>query len=86
MNEEGYKGFSKGGLIRVKTPIEGYYSSYSGKPKFFLTPDITATIVNPKVVSVRGHIPYFCLVEFFSPITKKVENTAIFNFKNIIRR
>lgn len=76
----------KGSIIYVKTPIEGYYSGYGITPKFYLTPDIPARVKNPKVpcVWVRDKgAKTFILVEFFSPVTKGIEQAAIMDIENI---
>lgn len=76
----------KGDIIQVKTPIEGYYSNYGITPKFYLTPDIEAVVINPKTPCVwakkNGPNTFVC-VEFFSPITKVIERAGIMDRNNI---
>ncbi len=75
----------QGDKVRVKKAVNGYYSGYGITPIINLTPDIIATVKNPKVPCVRklNKFNYFCLVEFFSPVTKGVEQAALYN-DNII--
>ena len=76
------KKYKKGGIVYVKNPIEGYYSNYGITPKFFLTPDIPATIINPEVPCVwvrKNGAKSFISVEFFSPVTNGLERAAIFS-------
>jgi len=76
------KKYKKGDIIYVKNPIEGYYSNYGITPKFFLTPDIPATIINPEVPCVwvrKNGAKSFISVEFFSPVTNGLERAAIFS-------
>ena len=80
------KKYKKGGIVYVKNPIEGYYSNYGITPKFFLTPDLSATIIDPEApcVWVRKNSPKtFICVEFFSPVTNDLERAAIFDRNEI---
>ena len=80
------KKYKKGGIVYVKNPIEGYYSNYGITPKFFLTPDLSATIIDPGApcVWVRKNGPKtFMCVEFFSPVTNDLERAAIFDRNEI---
>ena len=80
------KKYKKGDIVYVKNPIEGYYSNYGITPKFFLTPDLSATIIDPEApcVWVRKNSPKtFICVEFFSPVTNDLERAAIFDRNEI---
>ena len=80
------KKYKIGDIIYVKNPIEGYYSNYGITPKFFLTPDLSATIIDPEApcVWVRKNSPKtFICVEFFSPVTNDLEKAAIFDRNEI---
>ena len=88
LEKKTYKGLTTGDIIHVKEEVEGYYSGYGITPKFFLTPDIKAFIVDPEVpcvwVKKKGSDTFVC-VEFFSPITNNLERAAIYDRNNIIK-
>ena len=88
LEKKTYKGLTTGDIIHVKEQIEGYCSGYGITPKFFLTPDIEAIVIDPETpcvwVKKKGPDTFVC-VEFFSPITNAFERVAIYNRKNIIK-
>ena len=81
LEKKTYKGLTTGDTIFVNKDIEGYYSGYGITPKFYLTPNIPAIVVDPATPCVwvrdRGPKTFIC-VEFFSPITNHFERAAIY--------
>ncbi len=77
------KGLRVGDKVRVKEPKGGYYSSYAGRPVFFLTPDIVGTVGAVNVPFVTGKEDTFVCVDFLSPMTNQQERAGV-EWNNII--
>lgn len=56
-----------GQKVRVKEPIEAYYSGYAGNPRVFITPDMVGEVKAVKVPSVSREKIEFCCVDFEVP-------------------
>ena len=71
-----------GDRVTVKARVEGYYSNYGGNPAIFLEPGTVAVVGAIDVPSVRRENVSFVCVDFFCPVTGKMERAAV-DYPNI---